>query len=64
MRAISKTELSPNNATSRWLRKGASPEEPKVWSTIGREFTIATKSEPDGRGLRRARWWPSARTSA
>jgi len=29
-----------------------------------REFTIATKAVPDGRGLRRARWWPSARTSA
>jgi hypothetical protein len=36
----------------------------QVWSVIGRELTIATKSEPDGRGLRRARWWPSARTSA
>ncbi len=36
----------------------------QVWSAIGREFTIATKSVPEGRGLRRARWWPSARTSA
>jgi threonyl-tRNA synthetase len=36
----------------------------QVWRCLHTATTIATQSEPDGRGLLRARWWPSARTSA